>query len=67
MMLQQKQIAVERRRAVIAKKPNTRSNIEMVKLPIFNRKTNQIVEFIIACRLYLRMKMRDVSVEEQVQ
>jgi len=62
MRLQQKQIAVERKRVLIAKKPNTRSNI--VKPLIINKEANKIVRFIMACRLYLRMKMRDVSVEE---
>jgi len=41
--------------------------MEMAKLPIFNGKAGKIEGLITACRLYLRMKMREAIVEEQVQ
>jgi len=46
--------------------PNTRSNIEVAKPPVFNREVGKVGGFIITCRLYLRMKMRKASVEEQI-
>ena len=45
---------------------NTRCNIEIAKPPIFNKKASRVGEFIMAYRLYLRIKMRGVSVEEQI-
>ena len=46
--------------------PNIRSNVEIVKPLVFNRKAEKIKGFIIACKLYLRMRMRGVLVEEQI-
>ena len=39
----------------------------MAKLLVFNRKASRVGDFIIACRLYLRMKMRGTIVKEQIQ
>ena len=47
--------------------PNTRSNIKVSKLPIFNENTSKVSDFITVYRLYIRMKIRDVSVKKQVQ
>ena len=41
--------------------------MEMAKLAIFNGEARKVGGFITACRLYLKMKMRGTSVEEQVQ
>ena len=41
--------------------------MEVAKLAIFNGEAGKVGGFIMACRLYLRMKMRGISVEEQVQ
>ena len=46
---------------------NTGSNIEVAKLLVFNGKANRVGEFIIACRLYLKIRMRGTTVEEQIQ
>ena len=43
------------------------SHIEVAKPAIFNGETGRVGGFVTACRLYLRMKMREGTVEEQVQ
>ena len=47
--------------------PNTTSNIKVSKLPTFNENTSRVSDFITVYGLYIRMKMRDVTVKEQVQ
>jgi len=46
---------------------NVGPNIEVAKLAIFNKEAEKVGEFITACRLFLRMKLRGATVEEQVQ
>jgi len=46
---------------------NMGSQMEVAKPAIFNGEAGRVGGFVIACRLYLRMKMREVTVEEQVQ
>ena len=46
---------------------NMGSYMEVAKPAIFNGEAGKVGGFIIACRLYLRMKMRGNTVEEQVQ
>ena len=41
--------------------------MEVAKPAIFNGEAGKVGGFVIACRLYLRMKMREATVEEQVQ
>ena len=57
----------EERVEVVALRSNIRLNIEVAIPPIFNRDTSKISEFIMACKLYIRIRIRDISVEEQVQ
>jgi len=46
---------------------NMGSHIEMAWPPVFNGETGRVGGFITACKLYLKMKMRETIVEEQVQ
>ena len=43
---------------------NVGSYMEVTKLLVFNGKAGKVGRFITACRLYLRMKMRKIIVEE---
>jgi len=46
---------------------NTGPNMDVAKLAIFNGEAGKVGGFITACRLFLRMKLRGATVEEQVQ
>ena len=46
---------------------NMEPHMEVAKPAIFNGEVGRVGGFVIACRLYLRMKMKEVTVEEQVQ
>ena len=48
-------------------RPNTEFNTEVAKLQVFDGSLGKILGFIIACRLYIRMKMREEAIEEQIQ
>ena len=45
---------------------NMGSHMEVAKPAIFNGEAGKMGGFVTACRLYLRMKMREATVEEQV-
>jgi len=40
---------------------------EVTKPQVFNGALGKVLEFVIACRLYRRMRMRGAAVEEQIQ
>ena len=46
---------------------NMGSHMEVAKPAIFNGEVGKVGGFIMACRLFLRTKMRGNTVEEQVQ
>jgi len=45
---------------------NMGPHVEVAKPAIFNGEAGKMGGFVTACRLYLRMKMREVMVEEQM-
>ena len=51
----------------VEEESNTEPNIKVAKPPMFNGDTSRIGEFVIVCRLYLRIKMRGTIVEKQIQ
>ena len=48
-------------------RPNTEPNVKVAKPPIFSRETKNIAGFIIVYKLFLKIKMSKVAVEEQIQ
>ena len=52
------------REAVVITKPNTGSNVEVAKPQIFDGAASKVLESLIACKLFIRMRMRKVAVEE---
>ena len=46
---------------------NMESQMKVAKPPVFNEEAERVGGFIIAYKLYLRIKMKEATVEEQVQ
>ena len=48
-------------------KPSYEFQAKVAILPSFNRKANKVREFVTVYKLYLRIRMEEIIVEEQVQ
>ena len=44
-----------------------RSNIKVTKLQVFDRTISKISGFVLACKLFIRIRLRETLVEEQIQ
>jgi len=42
------------------------AGIEVARLPTFDGTSSKVSEFVITCKLYIKMKMKEVAVEEQI-
>ena len=49
---------------MVVSQPNTRSNINVVKPPTFSGEARKILDFLMACRLFIGIKMRNDIVKE---
>jgi len=47
-------------------KPNSGSQTKMVRPSLFNEKVNKVERFVIIYKLYLKMRMKETTVEEQI-
>ena len=57
---------VEEGETAIAPRSNTGSSVDVAKPPTFNRDVSKISGFLTAYRLYIRIKMRNTSIKEQI-
>lgn len=48
-------------------RPSTKSNIEVAKLQVFNSTSGKVLGFVTAYKLFLRMRIKETIVEEQIQ
>ena len=55
-----------RRDSSLRPRPNTKSNVKVAKPQIFNRKAGKVSGFLIAYKLYIRMRIRDVIMKKQI-
>ena len=53
---------------IVAQKEGAASGVGEVARPwMFDGSSKKVLDFVLACKLYIRMKMREVVVEEQIQ
>ena len=48
-------------------RPSTKSNIEVAKPQVFSGTSGKVLGFVTSCKLFLRMRMKETMVEEQIQ
>jgi len=54
-------------RQVEGRAGGTAMNMEVARPQVFDRTLSKVSSFVTACRLYIRIKMREVVVTEQIQ
>jgi len=47
-------------------RPNIRISLEVVKPQVFDGITEKVLGFVIVCKLFLRIRIREDTVEEQI-
>jgi len=61
------EVAEEAGTVAVVSQPNTEFNVEVAKLQTFDRATGKILGFLTACKLFIRMRIREPVIEEQIQ
>ena len=65
--MQAKLVVIREEGEEIVLRTRTKYQVVVAQLLLFNREANKVVGFVITYKLYIRMKMRVVMVEDQVQ
>jgi len=55
------QASLEGEGAVVLLQPNTRSNVDVAKLPTFNGEIGKVLDFLTVCRLFIRIIGKRIS------
>ena len=48
----------------MASRPSSKFNVEVAKPSLFDEEASNVEEFVTTCRLYIRMKIKEVVIEE---
>ena len=62
MKVQLSRLVKLRREEEIVSKPNTGSNVEIAMPQTFDRSSEKVRDFVMVCKLYLRIRMRKAIV-----
>ena len=62
-MLERKAVAGRR----VREEPERMANLDVAKLQLFNGASSKVSSFITGCKLYIRNKLAEATVEEQMQ
>ena len=59
--------AIRGEEGVVVSRPNIGLSIKVAKPQVFDRITEKVSGFLIAYKLFIRMKIREEAVEKQIQ